>query len=117
MSSVPYRHNYIGGDWQAARRGGRIAVVNPANEAVIGSIPAATEEDVQAAVSAASKAFAAWGKTTGAHRADLLNKIAEQVHVSPFYYHPLAPYHCHEQHEAVPCQPQVNEAITVPTTA
>ncbi len=87
MTSVPYRHNYIGGDWQAARRGGRIAVVNPANEAVIGSIPAATEEDVQAAVSAALKAFATWGKTTGAHRADLLNKIAEQVGFAPVHPH------------------------------
>ncbi len=85
MTSVPYRHNYIDGDWQAARRGGRIAVVNPANEAVIGSIPAATEEDVQAAVSAALKAFATWGKTTGSHRADLLNKIAEQVDFAPVH--------------------------------
>ena len=83
MHSVPYRHNYIAGAWQAARRGGRIAVVNPANEAVIGSIPAATEEDVQAAVSAALEAFTTWGKSTGAYRADLLTKIAEQVSRSP----------------------------------
>ena len=79
MSSVPYRHNYIGGEWLAARKGGRIPVVNPANEAVIGTIPAGTEEDVQAAVKAALVAFKAWGKTSGAYRAKFLKAIADNV--------------------------------------
>ena len=82
MNSVPYRHNYVGGQWLAARKGGRIPVVNPANEAVIGTIPAGTEEDVQAAVTAALAAFKTWGKTSGAYRAKFLKAIADQVRMA-----------------------------------
>ena len=77
--SVPYRHNYINGEWRPALKGGRIAVVNPANEAVIGSIPASTAEDVSTAVEAAIAAYKSWGKTSGAHRASFLRKISEKV--------------------------------------
>lgn len=79
MASVPYRHNYIGGEWKPALKGGRIPVVNPANEAVMGSIPASTAEDVNVAVEAAITAFKSWGKTTGTERAVYLRKISEKA--------------------------------------
>lgn len=79
MASVPYRHNFIGGEWRPARNGGRIPVLNPANEAVIGSIPASTAEDVNIAVEAAIAAFKSWGKLTGAQRAVYLRKISKKA--------------------------------------
>lgn len=51
-----------------------------------GDIPAATSEDVDAAVKAAKEAFHRnkgkdWAKATGAHRATYLRKIAKRVRV------------------------------------
>ncbi|MYT72862.1 MULTISPECIES: aldehyde dehydrogenase family protein [unclassified Streptomyces] len=60
---------YIGGEWRAAASGETIAVVNPADESVIGHVPAGTAEDVDAAVRAARAAFPAWAATPPADRA------------------------------------------------
>ncbi|MCQ4208998.1 aldehyde dehydrogenase family protein [Streptomyces longispororuber] len=60
---------YIGGEWRAAVGGETIAVVNPADESVIGHVPAGTAEDVDAAVRAARAAFPAWAATAPAERA------------------------------------------------
>lgn len=55
-----------------------ITVINPANEEVVGTIPAGTAADVDAAVKAARKAFdkGEWGKTTPAKRAEALQRMA-----------------------------------------
>ncbi|WP_372352133.1 aldehyde dehydrogenase family protein [Streptomyces sp. KL116D] len=60
---------YIGGEWRAAAGGDTIAVVNPADEQVIGHVPAGTVEDVDAAVRAARAAFPGWAATPPAERA------------------------------------------------
>ncbi|MEV5612980.1 aldehyde dehydrogenase family protein [Streptomyces sp. NPDC052225] len=60
---------YIGGEWRAAVGGDTIAVVNPADESVIGHVPAGGAEDVDAAVRAARAAFPAWAATAPAERA------------------------------------------------
>ncbi|MFF9865600.1 aldehyde dehydrogenase family protein [Streptomyces sp. NPDC013953] len=61
---------YIGGAWvPAAGDAGTIEVVNPADEQVIGHVPAGTAEDVDAAVRAARAAFPAWAATPPAERA------------------------------------------------
>lgn len=54
---------YIGGAWVAPDGGGTIDVVNPATEAVIGTIPEGTPADVDRAVAAAVDAFEAWAAT------------------------------------------------------
>jgi aldehyde dehydrogenase (NAD+) len=59
--------------------GERIDVVNPATEEVIGSVPAGTVADVDAAVSAASSAFPAWSSTPVAERAAIVRRISEGV--------------------------------------
>ncbi|PWS43986.1 aldehyde dehydrogenase family protein, partial [Streptomyces sp. ZEA17I] len=48
---------YIGGAWRPALGQDTIAVVNPADERLIGHVPAGTAEDVDAAVRAARAAF------------------------------------------------------------
>jgi aldehyde dehydrogenase (NAD+) len=54
----------------------RIEVRNPATEQVIGSVPAGTPADVDAAVTAASEAFAAWSATSVAERAALIRRVS-----------------------------------------
>ncbi|HET9141782.1 aldehyde dehydrogenase family protein [Actinophytocola sp.] len=55
----------------------RIEVVNPATEEVIGSVPAGTAADVDAAVTAASDAFGSWSATPVAERAAVVRRISE----------------------------------------
>ncbi|MFJ9433072.1 aldehyde dehydrogenase family protein [Streptomyces sp. NPDC101490] len=60
---------YIGGEWRPALGSGTIAVINPADEQVIGHVPAGTAEDVDAAVRAARAALPGWAATPPAERA------------------------------------------------
>lgn len=76
---VEERGLFVGGQWVQPMRGGRYPVTNPATEQVIGSIPAATAEDVDLAVKAAAQRQPEWKKTTGAQRARLLRAIADKV--------------------------------------
>ncbi|HEU5471182.1 MAG TPA: aldehyde dehydrogenase family protein [Actinophytocola sp.] len=55
----------------------RIDVVNPATEEVIGSVPAGTAADVDAAVTAAVAAFGTWSVTPPAERAAVVRRISE----------------------------------------
>ncbi|HEV2783816.1 MAG TPA: aldehyde dehydrogenase family protein [Actinophytocola sp.] len=57
----------------------RIDVVNPATEEVIGSVPAGTAADVDAAVAAATDAFPGWSATPVAERAALVRRISERL--------------------------------------
>jgi aldehyde dehydrogenase (NAD+) len=60
---------YIGGEWRPAAGHEVIEVVNPADEQVIGSVPAGGAQDVDAAVRAARAAFPGWAATAPAERA------------------------------------------------
>ncbi|MFF4370990.1 aldehyde dehydrogenase family protein [Streptomyces sp. NPDC001594] len=68
---------YIGGEWRPAAGSGRIEVVNPADERVIGGVPAGTAEDVDAAVRAARAAFPGWAATPAAERAALIGALRD----------------------------------------
>jgi betaine-aldehyde dehydrogenase len=72
---------YIDGKWKASSDGGTFEVINPATEAVIHHIAAATAEDVDAAVKAARRAFDVdgWPQTSGAKRAKYLRAIAAGI--------------------------------------
>ncbi len=65
---------YIGGTWVPVGDREALAVVDPATEEQISSVPAGTAEDVDAAVAAARKAFAGWAATPAADRAALLER-------------------------------------------
>ncbi|MET9532003.1 aldehyde dehydrogenase family protein [Streptomyces sp. NPDC006649] len=68
---------YIGGEWRPAAGRDTIAVVNPADEQVIGHVPAGTPEDVDAAVRAARAAFPAWAATAPAERAARIGALRD----------------------------------------
>jgi lactaldehyde dehydrogenase/glycolaldehyde dehydrogenase len=58
--SVPHTAMYIDGAWTDGRSRERIAVENPADESVVGTVPAGTPEDAVAALEAARRAQPAW---------------------------------------------------------
>ncbi|GAA1363237.1 aldehyde dehydrogenase family protein [Streptomyces beijiangensis] len=70
---------YIGGAWRPAATADTIAVVNPADEQVIGHVPAGTAQDVDTAVRAARAAFPAWAATAPAERAALIAALRDQL--------------------------------------
>ncbi len=72
-----YAKLYIGGQWLPAQGQNHIEVVNPADEQVLGTIPAGTPEDVEAAVRAARRAFPDWAATSVAERKVLLERLAQ----------------------------------------
>jgi acyl-CoA reductase-like NAD-dependent aldehyde dehydrogenase len=67
---------YLDGTWVPSTSGTVIEVVNPATGRVIGSVPAATAADVDAAVTAARRAFPTWAGTDVARRVELVRAIA-----------------------------------------
>ncbi|MEV6103537.1 aldehyde dehydrogenase family protein [Streptomyces sp. NPDC051940] len=70
---------FIGGTWRAAAGSGSIEVVNPADEQVIGTVPAGDAQDVDAAVRAARDAFPGWAATPPAERAAHLAALRDQL--------------------------------------
>ncbi|CAD5198204.1 aldehyde dehydrogenase family protein [Pseudomonas sp. FEN] len=68
---------YIEGQWRSGSE--QLRVINPATEALLGSVSGGDEQAVEQAVSAASRAFAGWSATTGAQRGAVLRRIADGV--------------------------------------
>ncbi len=70
---------FIDGSWVPAFGRAPIPVINPETEEPIGSVPAGTAEDVDAAVAAARAAFASWAATPVPDRAALLSATADAL--------------------------------------
>ena len=70
---------FIGGQWRKPCGDGRIEVVSPATEEVIGSTPEADADDVDAAVTAARRAFDSgeWRTLSAADRAAVIRRALE----------------------------------------
>jgi betaine-aldehyde dehydrogenase len=71
--------NFIDGELVDPADGATEEVVNPATGEVIAEAPLSSAEDVDRAVKAARKAFAAWSVKTPGERAQALLKIAETI--------------------------------------
>jgi aldehyde dehydrogenase len=81
-TKVPFAErydNYIGGQWVAPKSGKYFDNVSPVNGQSIGHIARSDAADVEAALDAAHKAKDAWGKTSPATRALILNRIADRM--------------------------------------
>ncbi|MBX9362926.1 aldehyde dehydrogenase family protein [Streptomyces massasporeus] len=68
---------YIDGAWRPAAGPDVIEVVNPVDEQVVGTVPAGTAEDVDAAVRAARAALPGWAATPPAERAARLAALRD----------------------------------------
>jgi acyl-CoA reductase-like NAD-dependent aldehyde dehydrogenase len=72
--------NFINGEWVEPKNGKRFENRNPANtDEVIGLFPAGDQNDVEAAVEAASQAFRSWRLVPAPKRAEILFRAAEML--------------------------------------
>jgi lactaldehyde dehydrogenase/glycolaldehyde dehydrogenase len=76
---VRENHLFIANQWQAASAAETIAVTNPADDAVIGSIANAQKADVDLAMQTAAAAFPAWSRTPAPTRARHLYAFADVI--------------------------------------
>lgn len=71
--------NYIGGDWVPPVKGQYFENPSPVTGRPFTEVARSTAEDIELALDAAHKAAPAWGKTSVAERAVILNKIADRI--------------------------------------
>jgi aldehyde dehydrogenase (NAD+) len=70
--------NFIAGKWMDAKSGKTFENRNPANwDEIVGIFPRSGKEDVDAAVSAARKAFEQWRLVPAPKRGDMLRKVGD----------------------------------------
>src|SRR5258705_8225606 len=69
----------INGELVGAQSGQTMQVRNPANGEVVGDIPRGDKSDVDAAVTAAAKAFAIWAATPPTKRAAMMHEAARRM--------------------------------------
>src|SRR5205807_7876402 len=76
-----YDRLFIDGDWVKSTGSETIEVISPGTEEPIGTVPASTKADIDAAVAAARRAFdyGPWPRTTPAERADLLAGVSATI--------------------------------------
>jgi acyl-CoA reductase-like NAD-dependent aldehyde dehydrogenase len=70
---------FIGGKWVEPTGGGRLEVISPSTEEVVGEVPLATTADIDRAVEAARAAFddGPWPRMSPAERAEVLARVGE----------------------------------------
>ena len=69
---------YIDGRWTApAAPGDTFAVIDPSTEEEVARVAAASPADVDAAVRAAHRAFASYGRTSREERLEILRRVLE----------------------------------------
>ena len=69
--------NYIGGEFVPPVKGMYFEDISPVTGRPFCEVPRSTAEDIEKALDAAHAARAAWGRTSPAERANILNKIAD----------------------------------------
>ncbi len=75
----PRYDNFIGGQWVAPTRGQYFTNLTPITGKPLCEVARSTAEDIEKALDAAHKAKDAWGRTSPAERARILNKIADRM--------------------------------------
>lgn len=69
--------NFINGRWEAPRSGAYFQNISPVNGQVLCEVARSNAQDIELALDAAHAAKDAWGRTSVAERAVILNKIAQ----------------------------------------
>jgi len=75
----PRYEHWIGGRWSAPKLGQYFDDISPVNGKPFAEVARGTAEDIDAALDAAEKAAPAWGRTSPAQRAEVLNRIADVI--------------------------------------
>ncbi len=71
--------NFIGGNWVAPVKGATFTNVTPITGQPLCEVARSSAEDIELALDAAHKARDAWGRTSAAERALVLNRIADRM--------------------------------------
>jgi malonate-semialdehyde dehydrogenase (acetylating) / methylmalonate-semialdehyde dehydrogenase len=71
--------NYINGEWRRSNASEYLQVINPATTETIAQVPLGGEDDVAAAVEAASAAFPGWRTTPPEERIQFLFKLKQSM--------------------------------------
>ena len=71
--------NYINGEWRRSNASEYLQVINPATTEAIAQVPLGGEDDVAAAVEAASAAFPGWRTTPPEERIQFLFKLKQSM--------------------------------------
>ena len=79
VSFKPRYENWIGGEWAPPIKGQYFENISPVTGKPFCEVASATAEDIELALDAAHKAAPAWGKTSVAERASVLNRIADRM--------------------------------------
>ena len=79
MSFAARYDNYIGGEWIAPMQGRYFENPTPVTGQTFCEVARSDEADIEKALDAAHAAAPAWGKTSPAERAVVLNKIADRI--------------------------------------
>ncbi|KAF9021104.1 succinate-semialdehyde dehydrogenase [Rhodocollybia butyracea] len=74
-SSLIKFQGLIDGKWVDAKDGAKIAVINPATNKELGTVPEMGLAETKEAINAAAKAFPSWSTTTAKERHDILMKL------------------------------------------
>ena len=75
----PRYANFIGGQWVAPKEGKYFTNITPITGEALTEVARSTAADIDAALDAAHAAKQAWGRTSVAERANVLNRIADRV--------------------------------------
>ena len=67
----------VGGEWRPAATGQTEMVTSPYDESVVGTVPVASKDDVEAALTAAEAGAARWRRTPAHARMAILLRAAE----------------------------------------
>ncbi|MFL1380146.1 MULTISPECIES: acetaldehyde dehydrogenase ExaC [unclassified Nocardiopsis] len=76
---APRYDNWIGGEWVKPVKGGYFENPAPATGNTFTEVARGTAEDIELALDAAHGAAPAWGRTSAAERAVILNRIADRI--------------------------------------
>ncbi|MEQ8514939.1 MAG: aldehyde dehydrogenase family protein, partial [Chromatocurvus sp.] len=81
LSAIPLGSFYIDGNWTKASSDKTIDVISPNTKTVIAQVADANEDDIEAAVKAARRAFddGAWSSLTFKQRAEWLRKLSAEI--------------------------------------
>lgn len=77
MAEYPNVQLHIAGQWRGGEGGKTINVLNPASEEVVGTVAHASQRDLDAALEAAERGFAAWRKVSAYERSKTMRKAAD----------------------------------------
>ncbi|WP_448809558.1 acetaldehyde dehydrogenase ExaC [Agromyces bauzanensis] len=75
----PRYEHFIGGEWVKPAGGAYFENISPVNGKPFTEVARGTAADIDAALDAAHTAAPAWGRTSAAHRAGILNAIADRI--------------------------------------